>query len=219
MARAIEIAGQAVATLVEQPQAVLGEIETAFGGSPMVGEAARRVGHRAGARQERQADPVAREELRSIGVTVGRKGVRGARAGNGDLQPFVGAGAENAGCCCLSRTLHRLHGGFRGSAVQNGGVCLVGLERIARSVELAEREQPLRFAGRRGYAQVAHGRPAAAGVVACDQAEGEVCRHVAARGHSIEVDEGALVALGCGAFEPLKGLRTVATDAHCCFPD
>ena len=187
LARAIEIAGQAVATLVEQPQAVFGEIEIALGSSPMVGDAARRVGNRVSADQERQADPVAREKFRLIGVTVGREGMRSARAGYGDLEPFVGVRVENAGCCLLPRTLHCPHGGVCGGAEQNCGVYRVRLERTARSVELAEREKSLRIAGHRGCAQVAHGRPAAEGVIARDQAESEVRSHIATRGHSGEV--------------------------------
>ena len=113
--------------------------------------------------------------------------MRGARAGYGDLEPFVGVRAENAGCCLLPRTLHCPHGGVCGGAEQNGSVSVVGLGRTARSVELAEREQSLRIAGLRGCAQVAHGRPASEGVIACDQAEGEMRSHVATRGHSGEV--------------------------------
>ena len=113
--------------------------------------------------------------------------MRGARAGYGELEPFVGVRAENAGCCLLPRTPHCPHGGVCGGAEQNCGVYRVRLERTARSVELAERKQSLRIAGLRGCTQVAHGRPAAAGVIACDQAEGEVRRHVATRGHSGEV--------------------------------
>jgi len=85
LTRLIIVAGQAVATPVEQPQAVLGEIETALGGSTEVGEAAWRVDGGAGAGEERQPDPVARKEFLLIGAMAGRKGERGARAGDGDL--------------------------------------------------------------------------------------------------------------------------------------
>jgi len=70
----------------------------------------------------------------------------------------------------------------------------------------------LRIAGCRSCAQVAHSRFTAAGIIACDQAEGEMRPHIATCGHPGEMGKGALVVLGCGTFEPLNGLRTVATD-------
>ena len=51
-------------------------------------------------------------------------------------------------------------------------------------------------------------------MVARDQAEGKVCRHITTRGHSGEVGKCALVALGCGAFQPTNGLCAVAGGAR-----
>ena len=91
LTRLIVVAGHAVAALVEQPQGIFGEIETALGGSAEVGEAARRVDGGAGAGEERQPHPVTCEELRSSGVAVERCGALGVRMGYGGLEPFVGA--------------------------------------------------------------------------------------------------------------------------------
>lgn len=204
-----QIAGHAVATRVQEAQAELGEGEATLGGGAVVSEATRAVRCRASTGEQRKTDPVVREEFSTSGVANRRDAVRGARAGSGERQPLVRAGTKDAGRRSLSGVQYSPHGGCRGRAEQTGGIGLVTHHRAAGFVKLAEREQPLRIAGRGRCTQMPRSGQVVAGDVPRDQTEGEVSRRIAPRGHAGEMGPRAFVPLGRGALQPLDGFRSV----------
>ena len=104
-------------------------------------------------------------------------------------------------------------GGIGSAAIQGariaGAAEIVAVDPVACAVKLAKREQTLRGAGRCGSAQMPCRGQAVAGNIPRDQAEGEMCRRVAARGHVGEMGTRALMALGRGTFQPLDGLPSI----------
>ena len=175
----------------------------------MVGEATRGIGRRAGTGEQRQTDPVTREELSPSGVASWWGEVRGARAGSADLQPLAGVGAKDAGRRALPCTQNSRHGDCRSRPELDGGVSLVAVDHAAGAVNFAECEQPLRITCRCRSAQMSRCRHAVAGDVPRDQTECEMSRHIAARRHVGEMGTRALMAPGRGALQPLNRFSSV----------
>lgn len=210
-ARFREVAGDAVATRMEKAQAELGRGKAPPGGGAVMGDGARRIRRRAGADQEGQADPVAREERRSRRIPARRGGVRSVGPGDGEGHPRFRARAEKAG---LRLPLGAAHGGHRlrgGRAEQHGGARRVGCDRTARPVERAQGEQRLWVALGGGGPEVAESRPRVArSAVPPGEAQRAMRCRVTGFGHAGEAGARPGMAPRGGPAQPRDRLRACA---------